>query len=70
MHGTNPGQMMLSEFSVTIPSWLTLVIAAACILLSIQMFRWYLEAVEQEPPWYSSGLPYIALEDENRESDD
>jgi len=59
----------LSEFSVTIPGWLTLVLAAACVLLSIQMCRWYLEAADPYPP-LSIELPYLAEKDENREDKD
>lgn len=58
--------MTLSEFSVTIPGWLTLVTAVASLLLSIQMFRWYLE--QNDPyPFFTVQLPFLAETEESRE---
>jgi len=58
--------MTLSEFAVTIPGWLTVTLAAACVGLSIQLFRWYIE--ETEPcPCCRPPLPFVAQKDENEQ---
>lgn len=61
--------MTLSELSVTIPGWLTLVLAASCVLLSIQMIRWYLEAADPYPP-LAIELPFLAERDDRQSEDD
>lgn len=61
--------MDLSQFSMTIPGWLTLVLAALSLLLSIQLTAWYIESTEPYP-YFSVNLPYITEKDENREETD
>lgn len=58
--------MMLCEASVTIPGWLTLAIGAGIVLVSLQMFSWYLETTDPYP-YFTGPLPYLAEKDEDEE---
>lgn len=62
--------MTLSEFSVTIPGWLTLVLAAAHVLVSIEMCRWYLEAADPYPTLFVGGVPFLTEDEVDEEVED
>jgi len=55
--------------SVTIPAWLTLVIGIICILISLQIARWYFDP-SQPYPYFGPQLPFIAKKDENTSKSD